>query len=58
MLKKISNLGTTLNKTEQRFIYGGEFCVWHCIDDCYNSFKREANRDACIQNCIALGGGF
>ncbi|WP_205318018.1 hypothetical protein [Kordia sp. SMS9] len=48
-------MGKTLNKKEQGAIYGGEFCLYHCVDECYNSFKREANRDACIQNCVELG---
>ncbi len=52
MLKKISSLGKIIDKKEQSSIYGGEFCVWHCIDECYS--KR--NTEACIQNCIDLGG--
>lgn len=57
MLKNILNLGNTLSKKEQKSIYGGEFCVWHCIDECYSSVgPGEGEPTRCIQNCIQLGG--
>ncbi|WP_438710217.1 hypothetical protein ACSTS3_14095 [Aquimarina muelleri] len=53
MLKNISNLGTTLNKSEQQSINGGghpdPYCHLLPIEPCENGYRRD-------ENCLCVWG--
>ncbi|XRE43244.1 hypothetical protein ACIVBQ_001448 [Tenacibaculum discolor] len=53
MLKNISNLGSTLNKKEQKLINGGSliFCSV-CVDFCRSqNFQTKEEFSACFYDC-------
>lgn len=53
MLKNISNLGSTLNKKEQKLINGGsQFFCSVCVDFCRSqNFQTKEEFSACFYDC-------
>lgn len=63
MLKNILNLtgAQQLDKKEQKGIQGGQFCVIHCIGECYTGALNQSEITACENECKQLAtenGGF